>query len=570
MGVERTFEPYVVQSTTNIGGIPEITFASTSSISVKISKTNMTTEPVNYSVTYYKMDESNNIVPGTSQTVLKTENPFTIENLSTNTSYGISVKAGNGTSFGNSVYRSFATPIEYNVAGYKGMVVDPTKAAAAKSFLRMSNNSSNPKEFSVAYRTFSAITLPTTTYSYAGLPSYILEQMNSYSTKHYAFGTKMFLESIIDRTKQSAGFGFFVDGQGNDGYYILIDSTETAGAVNKKEVRICKVKGGDIRVLNDTQKNTVSSLNGVYGGRSYDVDVKVKVQLSSVKISVYINGFLITATDSSGLYEDENGKSTVNQILKPTNTIALVCKYGEAIFDYVYGTDIDETAYNDSEFVKNMYRGSFSNDYLNLGFGDIIYNNSVEEDNAAKPVGLDEFGTSVREIRKVDLRYKSAPAYPIKFSTGLNTSVKILGSKLSNFGGETYVLNNSSALTPLNDEQSATFYLYGDTIAPSGTMEYNSDILSDYINQEPVVFQSSWLQNLSDVEALGAWIKNNIVNKGKLINLSVFGNPFIAVGDIVSVKYSYQGLDGTQKFIVTNVRHTFSDGLDTEITCRSL
>jgi len=570
MAAYREFETYVSQSTTNIGGIPEITFASTSSISVKISKTNMTTEPVNYSATYYKLDSSNNIIAGSSQTVTKTENPFTIDNLATNQSYAISVKAWDGSRFGNIVYRTFTTPIEYNVAGYKGVVVDPTNAAAAKSFLRMSNSSISPKEYSVAYRTFSAITLPTTTYSYAGLPSYILEQMNSYSTKHYAFGTKMFLESIIDRTKQSAGFGFFVDGQGNDGYYILIDSTETAGAVNKKEVRICKVKGGDIRVLNDTQKNTVSSLNGVYGGRSYDVDVKVKVQLSSVKISVYINGFLITATDSSGLYEDENGKSTVNQILKPTNTIALVCKYGEAIFDYVYGTDIDETAYNDSEFVKNMYRGSFSNDYLNLGFGDMIYNNSVEEDNAAKPVGLDEFGTSVREIRKVDLRYKSAPAYPIKFSTGLNTSVKILGSKLSNFGGETYVLNNSSALTPLNDEQSATFYLYGDTIAPSGTMEYNSDILSDYINQEPVVFESSWLQNLSDVEALGAWIKNNIVNKGKLINLSVFGNPFIAVGDIVSVKYSYQGLDGTQKFIVTNVRHTFSDGLDTEITCRSL
>ena len=570
MAAYREFEPYVSQSTTNIGGIPEITFASTSSISVKISKTNMTTEPVNYSATYYKLDSSNNIIAGSSQTVTKTENPFTIDNLSTNQAYAISVKAWDGARFGNIAYRTFTTPIEYNVAGYKGVVVDPTKAAAAKSFLRMSNSSTSPKEYSVAYRTFSAITLPTTTYSYAGLPSYILEQMNSYTTKHYAFGAKMFLESIIDRTKQSAGFGFFVDGQGNDGYYILIDSTETAGAVNKKEVRICKVKGGDIRVLNDTQKNTVSSLNGVYGGRSYDIDVKVKVQLSSIKISVYINGFLITATDSSGLYEDENGKSTVNQILKPTNTIALVCKYGEAIFDYVYGTDIDETAYNDSEFVKNMYRGSFSNDYLNLGFGDMIYNNSVEEDNAAKPVGLDEFGTSVREIRKVDLRYKSAPAYPIKFSTGLNTSVKILGSKLSNFGGETYVLNNSSALTPLNDEQSATFYLYGDTIAPSGTMEYNSDVLSDYINQEPVVFESSWLQNLSDVEALGTWIKNNIVNKGKLINLSVFGNPFIAVGDIVSVKYSYQGLDGTQKFIVTNVRHTFSDGLDTEITCRSL
>jgi hypothetical protein len=570
MGAYREYESYIPLSTTNIGAIPEITFISTSSISVKISKTNMTVEPTSYSVTYYKIDSAGAIVSGTSQTVTKTENPFTISGLSTNQSYGISVKASNGSTFGNSVYRSFATPIEYNVAGYKGTVVDPNKAAAAKSFLRMSNSSKSPKEYSVAYRTFNAISLPTFTTSYAGLPSYIQEAIRLNSTRHYAFGTKMFLESTIDRTRQSAGLGFFVDGQGNDGYYILIDSTETAGAVNKKEVRICKVKGGDIRVLNDTQKNTVTSLNGVYGGRSYDIDVKVKVNLSTVKISVYINGFLISATDSTGVYEDDNGKSSVTQILNPTKTIALVCKYGEAIFDYVYGTDIDEKKYNDSEFVKNMYRGSFSNDYLDIGFGDIIYNNSVEEDNANKPVGIDEFGTSVREIRKVSLRYNSAPAYPIKFSTGLNTSVKILGSRVSNFGGETYVLNNSSALTPLNDEKAATFYLYGDTIAPSGTLEYNSDILSEYINQEPIIFESSWLQNLSDVEALGAWIKNNIVNKGRLINLSVFGNPFIAVGDIVSVKYLYQGLDGTQKFIVTNVRHSFSDGLDTEITCRSL
>jgi hypothetical protein len=570
MAAYREIEPYVSQSTTNISGIPEITFASTSSISVKISKANMTTEPVNYSITYYKLDASNNIIAGSSQTVTKTQNPFTIDSLSTNQSYALSVKAWDGARFGNIAYRTFTTPIEYNVAGYKGMVVDPGKPAAAKSFLRMANSSTSPKEYSVAYRTFDAITLPTTTVNYAGIPSYIQESYWSYSDKYYAFGTKLFLDSIIDRTKQSAGFGFFVDGQGNDGYYILIDSTETAGSVNKKEVRICKVKGGDIRVLNDSQKNTITSLNGVYGGRSYDIDVKVRVNLSTIKINVYINGFLITATDSSGLIEDENGKDVLNQIIKPTKTIALVCKYGEAIFDYVYGTDILDKAYNDSQFVKNMYQGTFSNDYLNTGFGDIIYNSSIEEDNQKKPDALDEFGTSVREIRKVSLRYNSAPAYPIKFSTGVNTSVKILGSKLSNFGGETYVLNNSAALTPLNDEQSATFYLYGDTIAPSGTLEYKTDMLSDYINQEPVVFESSWLQNLSDVEALGTWIKNNIVNKGKLINLSVFGNPFIAVGDIVSVKYSYQGLDGTQKFIVTNVRHSFNQGLDTEITCRSL
>ena len=111
MAAYREFESYVSQATTNIGGIPEITFVSTSSISVKVSKTNMTTEPVNYSATYYKLDASSNIVAGSSQTVTKTDNPFTIENLSTNQSYAISVKAWDGTRFGNIAYRTFTTPI---------------------------------------------------------------------------------------------------------------------------------------------------------------------------------------------------------------------------------------------------------------------------------------------------------------------------------------------------------------------------------------------------------------------------------------------------------------------------
>ena len=268
MAAYNEINPYVALSTTNIGGVPEITFDSTSSISVKVSKASMTTEPVNYSITYYKTDANGVLVSGTSQTVTKTSNPFTLDSLATNQSYGISIKAWDGTRFGNVVYRSFTTPVEYNVAGYTGVIVNATQAAAAKSFLRMSNNSISPKEYSVAYRAFQGLTLPAVTPSYAGLPSYIQEATNSYSAKYYAFGTKMFLESIIDRTKQSAGFGFFVDGQGNNGYYILIDSTETAGAVNKKEVRICKVKGGDIRVLYDSQKNTITTLNGVYGGRA--------------------------------------------------------------------------------------------------------------------------------------------------------------------------------------------------------------------------------------------------------------------------------------------------------------
>jgi len=563
-------EDYNSNSSVNISDIPEITYLSTTEISVKISRVNMTAEPTIYSITYHENNSSGTAVSGTIQTVTRTTNPFTISGLTPGKQYGISVKAGVGTSYGNLVYRTFGMPLNYNFSGFSGIPLSTTVPLSSKSFLRLSNNSANPKDYAVAYRTFQSITLPEVTNYSASLPSYISESLLSYSETHYAFGTRLFFPSITDRVKQSAGLGFFVDGQGNDGYYILIDSTETAGAVNKKEIKICKVKGGDIRVLGDSQKNTITSLNGVYAGRSYDVDVKVKINLTSIKISAYINGFLIEATDSNGFIEDEQGKDILNQILKPSKTVALVSKHGEVMFDYIHGTQITKTEYKNTQFVKNMYKGSFSEDYLSTGFGEIVYNNVSEQGDASKLDALDEFGTSVREIRKVSLRYNGGPSYPIKFSTGLNTSAKILGSKLSNFGGEAYVLNNSSTLTPLNDQQAATFYLYGDSISPSGTLEYKEDDLADYINQEPVIFESSWLQNLSDVQALAKWIKDSVVNKGKLIKLSVFGNPFLDPGDIVSVKYIYQGLDGTQRFIVTSVNHSFSQGLETEIICRSL
>jgi hypothetical protein len=563
-------EDYNSNSSVNISDIPEITYLSTTEISVKVSRVNMTAEPTIYSITYHENNSSGTAVSGTIQTVTRTTNPFTISGLTPGKQYGISVKAGIGTSYGNFVYRTFGMPLNYNFSGFSGIPLSTTVPLSSKSFLRLSNNSANPKDYAVAYRTFQSITLPEVTSYSDSLPSYISESLLSYSETHYAFGTRLFFPSITDRVKQSAGLGFFVDGQGNDGYYILIDSTETAGAVNKKEIKICKVKGGDIRVLGDSQKNTITSLNGVYAGRSYDVDVKVRINLTSIKISAYINGFLIEATDSNGFIEDEQGKDILNQILKPSKTVALVSKHGEVMFDYIHGTQITKTEYKNTQFVKNMYKGSFSEDYLSTGFGEIVYNNVSEQGDASKLDALDEFGTSVREIRKVSLRYNGGPSYPIKFSTGLNTSAKILGSKLSNFGGEAYVLNNSSTLTPLNDQQAATFYLYGDSISPSGTLEYKEDDLADYINQEPVIFESSWLQNLSDVQALAKWIKDSVVNKGKLIKLSVFGNPFLDPGDIVSVKYIYQGLDGTQRFIVTSVNHSFSQGLETEIICRSL
>jgi hypothetical protein len=52
--------------------------------------------------------------------------------------------------------------------------------------------------------------------------------------------------------------------------------------------------------------------------------------------------------------------------------------------------------------------------------------------------------------------------------------------------------------------------------------------------------------------------------------MSVFGNPLISVGDIITISDSYNELTTTRKFVVLNVTNGFKDGLETNITCRTL
>jgi len=568
----RYYEDFAdgTSSSVNMLQLPDLQAQSTTSMKFIINKAGMTAEPTGYAYTLTEVNQYNVVVSG-GQTLTGTPSTdeFTVTGLKAGTSYQCLINAKLNSSSGNSMLFYFTMPKDSNAISSLSQALDPNKPTASKSFLRINNNSTNPKSYKVAWKTFNSLELGTvgsTNISVSGknIPVPILT-----SPKYYAFGTTMYFDAMIEKTRQSSGFGFFLDNLGTNGYFVQIETTETAASDNKREVRILKVVGSDVKNLTDTQKNTVTSLNGVYGGRSYKIDVKVKVEGGSVTINVYINGFKITAVDSNGTYTLED-RTLVNKIIVPTKQIGVITKQGEAIFDYVYGTNLLKAQYDNTEYVRDIYNGLFSNDFLDVGFGDIIYNQATEEDNIAAPDALDEFGTTVREIRKADLRFNSAPAFPISFSTGLNNSVKILGEKRSNFGGEVYVLNNSSALTPLNDQESASFYIYGNTLAPSGTLEYVTDEIPEYVNQEPVIFQSEWLQNLSDVESLGQWIKSNIINRGKTVTMEVFGNPLISVGDIVTINYTYQGLAGTEKFIVTSVQNSYQEGLSTNITCRTL
>ena len=452
------------------------------------------------------------------------------------------------------------------------LVSSASTTSTTKSYLKLSNKESDFKlnKYKIDYRQFLSINNASySNVSLAGSPNSELVP-SATGENHYTFGSTIFMQNSIDTTNAAGGIGFFIDPLSGNGYYLIIQTTSSAASNNTKSVQIVKFYNGNIILLKEIGTRTKSTIEGIYGGKQYNIDIKVKAAAQKVIITAYINGYRITAEDIN-TKNTTKGSLGVIKILQSTNKVALICSRGTVAYDYVYAKSISDKQYDDSEYVINIYKGRFSNNLVNTTFGDLIYTDILAPDEAVdKANSIDEFGTVVREIYKIKVKYNNRPSFPVSWGVGANTGVSILGQTVSNFDASAYVLNNSSTVVPLADDIGNSFYLIGNDLGDSGELEYETELAVGSSNVEPLAFKSTWLQNNNDVKLLAEWIKLKAVNRGKTIDLKVFGNPLISVGDIVTVKHTYAGLAGTENLIVTNVNQEFSDGLETTIACRSL
>lgn len=526
-------------------------------------------------ITSYKVTttqyQSNFITEITSKVNNYTSRPMTVTNLVPGGYYTFKIEAYNNSTKSN-VAATFAMHLADATSASVGVTgnTDP-KAAAAEtaapgtSFLSLAGVTNNTKA-SLFYKSFSAInsTLGTSTY-YPGLPSYIQDPITSYTSKYYGIGTSIMLDNSFENTSQSAGLGIFVNNAGGDGYYFVLESTASSATLDKRSFRVLKVKGSQVMELPTSQADG-SLIDGVIGGREYRIDVKAKVNSTYIDMVINVNGFQILCSDNISV-QTAAGKKGITQILPPTSNIGVICFKGNAAFDYVYGANITEQQYNDYTYNANFYQGQFSNDFLVQMFGDLQYNAQTNLDNV-KSDSYEEFGTTVREILKTDIKFDSRPSFPISPSTGLNKLAKIVSSKVTNFGATIYTLNNSSSTIPLSDGGTNTFWVYGNTLGQSGDLEYLTDD-DDFTTKEQVSINTMWIQNINDVKSLAKWIKSKVINRGRSVTMTCFGNPLIVPGDVIGIKYGLKGLLGTEKFIVTSVTQSYSEGLETEISCRT-
>jgi hypothetical protein len=376
------------------------------------------------------------------------------------------------------------------------------------------------------------------------------------TSKYYNIGTGLFFKGTKDDTKGAGGIGFFTSSNGLNGYYIKLETTSNLPeSGSDRPLSIFKVKNGVITQLPDSQeKGSTKSLAYLTQGVSYKVDIRIKIENSIVVIDAFINNFRITAADS-------------NDIISPTKNVALFSNSNSTFFDYVYSIPLSEQQYKDG-LIGSQYAGRFGSTTLDFLYGDKL-SSGFQNIGVAGGV-IDEFGTVAREMLKVNIKYDSRPAFPIIASLGLNQFVELLGYRLNSFGAEAYVLNNAGTFVPLDDSRFASFSVIGNTLVQSGQNEYLDKTVNEFTVPEQVTFESVWIQKESDAKSLSDWIKNQWSKKQSVCELEIFSNPLISVGDIVTINYPSNGLDGTQKFIVSSINNSFDGGLSTKITTRSI
>lgn len=542
---------------------PDITKLSSTTIFVNISLLGVTGTPTSYIVKYQRVSQTGSPL-GTEQTQTSGVNGVTISGLVENSRYRIKTKLSNASTEGNEVEVFYNLPSSSITPVAVGSPKAVGEKVTAKSFLKIKGGDKADNVYNTAYKNFPSIQAGTYTTESIGAGSF-QRNVRNYSPGFYSFGTSIIFEPLITYKPQGAALGFFLSSNAETGYFVSIETSQTAAARDTSPVKIFKLdKGKQIKKLKDSQKGNRSTLDQLFAGKVYNIDVKVRIENKSVTITAYVNGFKIEAVDTTAAASN-------NEILYPSQTVGLVGISGLSMFDYVYADTIQEADYNKDYQTLNFYNGQFAKDFLDFSYGDMLYNATNEDvDMTLKENSFDEFGTVVREITRRQVSFSNAPSVPIKWTTGANRLAQILGQTYDNFKADVIVMNNSSITIPLSDRGVNQLSIFGNTIGFSGEIEYSTSAATSYASSEPVIFESTWLQNENDVKSLAEWIQGRIVNKAKIITMEVFGNPLISVGDIITVNYEYQGFTSSQKIIVVKVSQSFGGGLKTEITGRTL
>lgn len=351
-----------------------------------------------------------------------------------------------------------------------------------------------------------------------------------------AAGFQLDTTSTTTSLQQTAGFAINWNSSTMTGYLVLADSTRAAQETKSKvEVQFIKLVNGSV-------VKTEAVMSNVFEQAFFAIDVVLRKNTSSNDLLIYVNGAEIKITD--------------DQPLASSPTIGLVCGgKSTAYFDYVYSGPL-------SNFAADI-TGSRSSGKITAG---TFFKNFKFDNTQNTGVFVDEFGPVIREIYKATPTYSQS--FPV-FAEASNPLAVVVSERLGHFSGELYVFNTSSSTIALADGDGKEFAVWGIAIANAGENIYETEKNIEGVT-EFTTFETNWIQSEYSAKTLADFLSKQWSKSIRDVDMSIFGNPILQVGDIVTIKYTDRDLQGTEKFVIRSISHNYSGGLETQIKARSI
>lgn len=444
-------------------------------------------------------------------------------------------------------------------------------------------------------------------------------QMNDYTFLHHGngvdvgyshIGTRLKIDKSSAKNKRGGIFFAADDGIGS-GYFLEVTASSVlrGKARNRtNEIKFYSMKsdgskkafgGQTIKIRNrskNTSKNSVikrdiGARHAVPMDEYLDIDMWFTTWGANDKVDVYVNGrHMFTAIIPDGSGWKHNNVSRMGLYARG---------YSSLTFEYVYGINWPGTDPIDSEsYFDRISNGYYSTQASDWTFGTREARRKVRKRRRRRRKGrrwkwvwrkytrkykqrfFDDFGPIAHEMREFDIKHTAAtPVVESKLYFS-NTSQVVCPEYTGDIRTSRFMLCNISrenAIVKGDDERTAggqgtishKLFVYGRPVKQEDAQELiKEDAWA--IRRRGVIeveYASTWIQNETEAEAFGTWLTNNWSRSDSELDVEVFGNPFIEIGDVVHVSWKHIDDD----FYVVGVSNSFGpEGLASSLTLKKV
>ncbi len=383
------------------------------------------------------------------------------------------------------------------------------------------------------------------------------------------FGTRMRFPSTPKGPQQLAGIWMWGNSAQNTMYGIDVVSTAKVNRTVGNEIRILRRTGGAV-----TQIGGKGAAFAIADNQWIDLDVV----MTGGDFTVSVNGSVVLrATDPSPLTE--------------TGAAGLYARGNTVVdFEYFYmmgDKGIQETDLDNSSYLDIINGGYYSNQY----YKDNAYKvRTVKRRRGKKTVTykqwydrrfFDEFGMEVHEVRPYEITFDKKP---VLYSTLYvsNSDQVVTDEYIHNPFGSHFIIANAARVNAIvNGEDTLTYgsenpvqqriMITGRTIQQAEATDYvvKNEQAIRARGEISIEFESPWIQSEAAAKAIGDWIVNNWSEPADEVEMEIFGNPLIQIGDNVAINYPPKDMvDTTHRYFVISVDQNWENGLVTSLSLR--